>query len=137
MQVKKHQLEPYIEQLTGSKLGKGYVKTIYCHLVYLTYMQSYCCSVAQSCLTLCDPMDFSMPGLPVPHHLLKIAQVHVHCFSDAIQPSCPLLPSSPSAFNLSQHQELFQRVRYLHQITKILKFQLQHPSFQRFTVDFL
>ena len=76
MQVKKHQLEPYTEQLTGSKLGKGYVKTIYCHLVYLIYMQSYCCSVAQSCLTLCDPMDFSMPGLPVPHHLLKIAQVH-------------------------------------------------------------
>ena len=107
MQVKKHQLEPYIEQLTGSKLGKGYVKTVYCHLVYLTYMQSYCCSVAQSCLTLCDPMDFSMPGLPVPHHLLKIAQVHVHCFSDAIQPSCPLLPSSPSAFNLSQHQGIY------------------------------
>ena len=62
-----------------------------------------CCSVTQSCLTLCDPMDCSMPGLPVPHRLLKFAQVHVHGISDAIQPSHPLMPSSPSALNLSQH----------------------------------
>ena len=54
--------------------------------------QSYvlkCCSVTQSFPILCDPMDYSKPGLPVPHHLLKFAQVHVHCFSDAIQPSHP------------------------------------------------
>ena len=82
MQVKKQQLEPYTEQLTGSKLGKGYVTPVHCHLVYLAYMQSCFCSVAQSCLTV-TPCA-SMPGLPVPHHLLKIAQVHVHCFSDAI-----------------------------------------------------
>ena len=67
-----------------------------------------CCSVAQSCLTLCDPMDCSRPGLSVPHHLPKFAQVHVHCISDAIQPSHPLKPSSPSAPNLSQYQGLFQ-----------------------------
>ena len=57
--------------------------------------------------TLCDLMDCSMSGLPVPHHLLKFAQVHVHCISDAIQTSCPLTPSSP-ALNFSQHQGLFQ-----------------------------
>ena len=67
---------------------------------------------------LCDPMDCSTLGLSVPHHLLKFAQVHVHCISDAIQPSYPLMPSSPSALNLSQHQELFQWVSCLHQITK-------------------
>ena len=49
-------------------------------------------------------MDCSTPGLPVPHHLLEFAQVHVHLISDAIQPSHPLPPSSPSAFNLSQDQ---------------------------------
>ena len=70
----------------------------------------HCCSVTQSSLTLCDHMDCSTPGLPVPHHLLEFAQVHVrvHGISDAIQPSHPLTPSSSSALNLSQHQELFQ-----------------------------
>ena len=68
------------------------------------------CSVTQSCSTLCDPMDCSMLGLSVPHCLSKFAEVHVHCISDAIQPSHPLAPSSPSSLNLSQHQRLFQRV---------------------------
>ena len=67
---------------------------------------------------LCTPMDCSAPGLPVPHHLSKFAQVHVHCISDAIQPSHPLTPSSP-ALNLSQHQRLFQWPSCLHQMTKI------------------
>ena len=62
----------------------------------------YCCSVTQSCLTLCDPRDYSKSGSPVPHHLLKFAQVHVHCIGDAIQPSHPLTSSSPSALSLSQ-----------------------------------
>ena len=65
-----------------------------------------CCSVAQSCLTLCDPMDCSTSGLSDPHHLPEFAQVHVHCVSDAIQSSHPLMPSTPSALNLSQHQGL-------------------------------
>jgi len=54
------------------------------------------------------PHDYSMPGLPVPHHLLKFVQVHVHCISDAIQSSHPLMSSSPSARNLPHHQGLFQ-----------------------------
>ena len=54
-----------------------------------------------------DPMDCSTPGFPVLHHLLEFAQTHVHWFSDTIQPSCPLSSTSPSAFNLSQHQGLF------------------------------
>ena len=66
-----------------------------------------CCSVAQSCPTLCDPMDCSTPGFPVLHHLLEFAQTHVHWVGDAIWPSHPLLLPSPFAFNLSQHQHLF------------------------------
>ena len=65
-------------------------------------------SVAQSCLTLCDSMDCSMPGFPVLHHLLELAQIHVHGGNDAIQPSHPLSSSSPPALSLSQHQGLFQ-----------------------------
>ena len=65
-------------------------------------------SVAQLCLTLCYPMDCNMPGFPVHHPLPKLAQTHVLCVSDAIQPSCPLSPPSPFAFNLSQHLGLHQ-----------------------------
>ena len=65
-------------------------------------------SVAQLCLTLCDPMDCSMPGIPVLHQLPELAQTLVHWVGDAIQPSHPLLSPSPPAFNLSQHQGLFQ-----------------------------
>ena len=61
-------------------------------------------SVTQSCLNLCDPMDCSMPGLPVHHQLPDLAQTHVHPVSDAIQPSHPLLSPSPPALNLSQHE---------------------------------
>ena len=96
-----------------------------------------CCSATKLCPTLCDPMDYSTPGLSVPQHLPKFAQVHVHHICDAIQPSHLLMPSSPSALNLSQHQGLFQWVSCLPQMTTILEFQLQHQSFQRiFRVDF-
>ena len=99
-------------------------------------ISSCCCSVTQSCPTLCDPVDCSAPGLPVPHHLLQFAQVHVHCIGDATWPSDPLMSSSP-ALNLSQHQGLFQSVGSSHQVTKILELQLQHQSFQQvFRVDF-
>ena len=67
-------------------------------------------SVTESCPTLFDPMDCSTPGFPVLHYLLQCAQTHVHQVSDVIQPSHPLLPPSPPAFNLSQHQGLFQWV---------------------------
>ena len=62
------------------------------------------CSVAQSCPTLCNPMDCRVPGFPVLHYLPEFALTHVHWVSDAIQPSHPLSPSSPLAFKLSQHQ---------------------------------
>ena len=65
-------------------------------------------SVAQSCPTLCDPMNCSMPGLPVHHQLLEFTQTHVHQVGDAIQPSHPLSSPSPPAPNPSQHQSLFQ-----------------------------
>ena len=65
-------------------------------------------SVSQSCLTLCDPMNRSTPGLPVCHQLLEFTQTHVHRVSDAIQPSHPLSSPSPPAPNPSQHQGLFQ-----------------------------
>ena len=79
-------------------------------------------SVSKSCLTLHDPMDCSMTGFPVLHHLPEFAQLHVHWVSNAIQPSHPLLPSS-SAFNLSQYQGLFQWVSCLHQVAKVLELQ--------------
>ena len=65
-------------------------------------------SVAQSCLTLCDPMNRSTPGLPVHLQLQEFTQTHVHQVSDAIQPSHTLLSPSPPAPNPSQHQGLFQ-----------------------------
>ena len=65
-------------------------------------------SVAQSCVTLCDPMDYSTPGLPIHHQLLEFTQTHVNRVSDAIQPSYPLLSPFPPALNPSQHQSLFQ-----------------------------
>ena len=86
--------------------------------------------VVQSCLTLCDPMDCSTPGLPVHHQLPEFTQTHVHWVGDAIQPAHPLSSPSPPAFNLSQHQGLFQWVSSSHQMAKVLEFQLQHQSFQ-------
>ena len=95
-------------------------------------------SVPQSYLTLCDPMDCSTPGFPVHHQLLELPQTLVHQVRDAISPSHPLLLPSPPAFNLSQNQGLFQWVCSLHQMAKVLVFQLQHQSFQWiFRTDFL
>ena len=95
-------------------------------------------TVTQSCLTLCNPMDCSTPGFPVHHQLPELAQTDVHWVSDAIQPSHPLsCPFSP-AFNLSQHQSLFQWVSYLHHVAKVLELKLQHQCFQWvFKTDFL
>ena len=81
-------------------------------------------SVAQSCPTLCDPMNRSTPGLPVHHQLPEFTQTHVHQVSDAIQPSHPPSPPSPPAPNPSQHQSLFQWVNSLHEVAKVLEFQL-------------
>ena len=87
-------------------------------------------SVAQSCPTLCDPMNRSTPGLPVHHQIPELTQTHGHRVSDAIQPSHPLLSPSPPVPNPSQHQGLFQRVNSSHEVDKVLEFQLQHQSFQ-------
>ena len=87
-------------------------------------------SVAQSCPTLCDPMNRSTPGLPVHHQLPEFTQTHVHWVGDAIQPSYPLLSPSPPTFNHSQHQGLFKFVSSLHQVAKVLEFQLQQQSFR-------
>ena len=81
--------------------------------------------VAQSCPTLCNPMDCSTPGLPVHHQLPEFTQTHVHWVSDATQPSHPLSTPSPPALNLSQHQGLFHWVSSSHQVAKVLEFQLQ------------
>ena len=75
--------------------------------------------VAQSCPTLCDPMNRSMPGLPVHHQLLEFTQTHVHPVGDAIQPPHLLSSPSPPALNPSQHQSLFQWVNSSHEVAKL------------------
>ena len=81
-------------------------------------------SVAQSCPTLCDPMNHSMPGLRVHQHLPEFTQTHIHWVGDAIQPSHPLSSPFPPAPNLSQHQGLFQWINSSHEVAKVLEFQL-------------
>ena len=87
-----------------------------------------CCSITKSCLTLCNPMNWSMPGFPALQYLPELAQTHVHWVSDTIKPSHPLSPPSPLALSLSQHQVLFQSGSSLHQVAKVME--LQHRSFQ-------
>ena len=83
-------------------------------------------SVSQSCLTLCDPVDCSMPGFQAClNQLPKLAQTHVHPVDDAIQPTYPLSSPSPHAFSLSWHQGLIQWVCSMQQVVKVLDFQLQ------------
>ena len=79
-------------------------------------------SVTQLYLTLCETMDCSIPAFSVHHQLPEFAQTHVHWVSDAIWPSRPLSSPSPPTFNLSQHQGLFRRVSYSHQVAKVLEF---------------
>ena len=100
-------------------------------------------SVAQSCLTLCNPMNRSTPGLPVHHQLPEFTQTHVHWVGDAIQPSHPLSSPSPPALNLSQHQGFFKWVSSSHHVAKVLEFQLnisptnEHPGLISFRIDWL
>ena len=96
------------------------------HMHWKVSSDSQFSSVALSCPTLCNPMDCSTPGLAIHHQLLKLTQTYVHWVWDAIQLSHHLLSPSLSAFNLSQHQNLFQWVGSLHQVAKVLEFQLQH-----------
>ena len=94
-------------------------------------------SVTQSCPTLCDPINHSTLGLPVHHQLQESTQTHVHRVHDTIQPSYPLWSPSPPALDLSQHQGLFQWVSSLHQVAKVLEFQLQLKSSQSFLLYWL
>ena len=100
-------------------------------------------SVDQSCPTLCDPMNHSMPGLPVHHQLPEFIQTHVHQVGDAIQPAHPLSSPSPPAPDPSQHQDLFQWVNSSHEVAKVLEFQLhispsnEHPGLISFRMDWL
>ena len=100
-------------------------------------------SVTQLCLTLCDPMDCSTPGLAVHHQLPEFTQTHVHWVGDAIQPSYPLSSSSPPAPNPSQHQSLFQWVKSLNEVAKYWSFSFsispsnKHPGLISFRMDWL
>ena len=117
-------------------LGNLSVEPFHSSTVSSCYLQFS--SVAQSCPTLCDPMDCSTPGLSVLHQLLELTQTYVHWVGDAIQPSHPLSSPSPPAFNLSQPRGLFQWVSSSHQVAKELELQPQHQSFQWiFRTDFL
>ena len=101
----------------------------YYPVVYMLSVQFS--SVYQLCPTLWDTMNSSTLGLSVHQQLLEFTQTHVHRVSDAIQPSHPLLSPSPPAPNPSQHQSLFQWASSLHEVAKVLEFQLQHHSLQR------
>ena len=103
---------------------------------YTLSIESFCSgqfsSVTESCLTVCNPMDYSTPGFPVHHQLPETTQTPVSWVGDAIQPSHPLSSPSP-AFSLSQHQSLFQWVDSSHQVAKVLEFKLQHQSFHEYS----
>ena len=106
--------------------------------VYASVMLYSFSSVAESCPTLCDPMNHSTPSLPVHHQLPESTQTHVHRVGNVMQPFHPLSSPSPSAFSLSQDQGLFKWVSSSHRVAKVLEFQLQHQSFQWiFRTDFL
>ena len=91
---------------------------------HMTFSSVQFSSVSRSCPILCDPMNHSMPGLPIHHKLPEFTQTHVYLVSDAIQPSHPLSSRSPPDSNPFQHQGLFQWVNSSHEVAKVLEFQL-------------
>ena len=106
-------------------------------------MIQFYCSVSKSCLTLCDPTDYSTPGFPVLHHLLEFTQTHAHWVRDAVQLSCSPLSPSPPALNLSQHQGLFKWVSFYIRWPKYWSFSSnispsnEHPGLIFFRMDWL
>ena len=130
-------LPPRLEASSGWQglylFGKGLSGT---HVRIHTSLLLRCCPVAQSHPTVCDPMDCIMPGFRGLHCLPEFAQTHVHRISDAIQPTHSLSPLSPPAFNLSQHQGIFQWDSSSHQVAQVLELQFQHQFSQLiFRVD--
>ena len=112
----------FLFSFTANPWCHEYVMNCHC---YSSFQSSvWFSSVAQSCPTPCNPMDCNTPGFPVHHQLPELVQTHVHWVGDAIQPSHPLSSPSP-AFNLSQHQGLFQWVSSLYQVAKVLELALQ------------
>ena len=121
-----HQLSPQIHCLNLCLYS--FPENIFINIIFLNPIQFS--SVTQSCPTPCNPMNHSTPGLPVYHQLPESTQTHVHWIGDALQPPHPLSSPSPPALNLSQDQGLFKWVSSLHQVAKVLEFQLQHQSFK-------
>ena len=106
-------------------------------------LASHFLQFSRSVVSICDPGDCSTPGFPVHHQLPELAQTHVHQVGDAIQPSHPLLSPSPPAFNLSQHQGLFQWVSCLHQVPEYWSFSFsispsdEYSGLVSFRIDWL
>ena len=127
------------EYIIGIRQGKAEWECMYSffgNIPHARYIQFI--SVTQLCPTLCNPMNHSMPVLPVHHQLPELTQTHVHWVGDAIQPSHPLSSPSPPALYLSQYQGLFKWVSSSHEVAKVLEFQLQHQFFQwTLRTDFL
>ena len=108
------------------------------YIIYITHVLYSSVQSLSHVRPFVTPMDRSTPGLPVHHQLPESTQTHVHRIGDAIQPSHPLSSPSPSAFNLSQYQGLFQWVSSSNQVAKLLAFQLKRHSFQwTFRTDLL
>ena len=137
----------HINKLKGKKntiisidAEKAFDKIQHTFMIYDSVQFS---SFTQSCPTLCDLMNRSMPGLPVHHQLMESTQTHVHCVSDAIQPSHPLLSPSSPALNLSQHQGLFKRVSSPQWAARYWSFSFnvspsnEHPGLTSFRMDWL
>ena len=131
-------LDRVFQGVIANQIGNVMERRLFAtHIPFTKQLQSVS-SVAQSYPTLCDPKNHGTPGLPVHHQLPESTQSHVHWVGDAIQPSHPLSSPYLPALNPSQHQGLFKWVSSLHQVAKVLEFQLQHQSFQWiFRADFL
>ena len=121
---------PYWRRSFFSPFAKAQGLWCYFDIPFTFFSSVQFSSVAQSCPTLCNPMNHSTPGLPVHHQLPESTQTHVHWFGAAIQLSHPLSSSSPPALNLSQHQGLFKWVSSSHHVHRVLEFQLQYRSIQ-------
>ena len=140
--ILKAKIHPHVDKSTWTHTtpqtalpGKTEQANEQMYFIFLLRLHHTACATfslvqSQLCLTLCNPMNCRMPGFPVHHQLPELAQTHVHQVSDAIQTSHPLSSPSPPAPNRSQHQGLFQWVNSLHEVAKVLEFQLQHQSFQ-------
>ena len=111
------------------QISTFYVEDSHSNIAYSWKIQSVS-SDAQSCPTLCVPMNRITPGLPVHHQLQESTQTHFHQVGDATQPSYPLSSPTSPALNLSQNQSLYQWVSTPHQVAKVLEFQLQCQFFQ-------